>query len=225
MSEQVDLDAMLDEALDEIDDESDEEKETHKVASNAVFKEVSESPDLTRLELTQEEEDTSIVSESKGLSNTTASEEQSPADVFQSMLKDFIQAEDGSDPDEHLVQFMDQVESQLPAKTTEETPEKPDDDENNVDKTIAAILEEMAKANIGDKTEEEILKEMFDAGFPNGGEGFDPESFNPDAVIDGMMEQLLSKDLMYEPMKQVTDKFPQWLEDNQSELSPSEYEE
>ena len=103
------MDAMLDEALDEIDDESDEEKETHKVASNAVFKEVSESPDLTRLELTQEEEDTSIVSESKGLSNTTASEEQSPADVFQSMLKDFIQAEDGGDPDEHLVQFMDQL--------------------------------------------------------------------------------------------------------------------
>ena len=30
-------------------------------------------------------------------------------------------------------------------------------------------------------------------------------------VIDGVMRQLLSKDLMYDPTKQVCDKFPEWL--------------
>ena len=30
-------------------------------------------------------------------------------------------------------------------------------------------------------------------------------------VIDGVMRQLLSKDLMYEPAKQICDKFPEWL--------------
>jgi peroxin-19 len=30
-------------------------------------------------------------------------------------------------------------------------------------------------------------------------------------VIDGVMRQLLSKDLMYEPTKQICEKFPEWL--------------
>ena len=33
-------------------------------------------------------------------------------------------------------------------------------------------------------------------------------------VIDGVMRQLLSKDLMYEPTKQICDKFPEWLANN-----------
>jgi hypothetical protein len=28
---------------------------------------------------------------------------------------------------------------------------------------------------------------------------------------------------MYEPMKQVTEKFPKWLEENKSKLSPEDY--
>jgi peroxin-19 len=58
-----------------------------------------------------------------------------------------------------------------------------------------------------------------------GGQADGDDGFNPDAVIDGMMEQLLSKDLMYEPMKQVATKFPCWLEERQSTLSPKEYAE
>jgi peroxin-19 len=30
-------------------------------------------------------------------------------------------------------------------------------------------------------------------------------------VIDSVMKQLLSRDLMYDPIKQVCDKFPEWL--------------
>lgn len=41
----------------------------------------------------------------------------------------------------------------------------------------------------------------------------------PDDFIDGMMEQLLSKELMYEPMKQVTEKFPSWLKRNKTLLT------
>ena len=45
-----------------------------------------------------------------------------------------------------------------------------------------------------------------------------------DTILDGMMEQLLCKDIMYEPMKQVASKFPKWLQEHQSVLSPTEYE-
>ncbi|OEU16866.1 Pex19 protein, partial [Fragilariopsis cylindrus CCMP1102] len=37
------------------------------------------------------------------------------------------------------------------------------------------------------------------------------------------MEQLLSKELMYEPMKQVTEKFPLWLEQNKNKISEKEW--
>ena len=33
-------------------------------------------------------------------------------------------------------------------------------------------------------------------------------------VIDGVMKQLLSRDLMYEPTKQICEKFPEWLATN-----------
>eukprot|EP00536_Pseudo-nitzschia_multiseries_P000879 jgi/Psemu1/179680/e_gw1.11.87.1 len=39
------------------------------------------------------------------------------------------------------------------------------------------------------------------------------------------MEQLLSKELMYEPMKQVAEKFPSWLERNQKILTPEEWDQ
>lgn len=43
-------------------------------------------------------------------------------------------------------------------------------------------------------------------------------------VVDGMMKQLLSREFMYEPMKDITEKFPKWLADNKAKLSMEEYE-
>jgi peroxin-19 len=62
-------------------------------------------------------------------------------------------------------------------------------------------------------------------GSGGGGEGpfAEPNGLNTDDFVDGMMEQLLSKELMYEPMKQVVEKFPAWLEAKQSELSEDEW--
>merc|ERR1719231_787343 len=39
-----------------------------------------------------------------------------------------------------------------------------------------------------------------------------------------MMRQLLSKELMYEPMKQVCDKYPEWLAMQSEALSREDYE-
>jgi len=45
-----------------------------------------------------------------------------------------------------------------------------------------------------------------------------------DQMVDGVMKQLLNKDLMYEPMKQVMMRFPKWLAENKEGLSEEEYE-
>jgi len=45
-----------------------------------------------------------------------------------------------------------------------------------------------------------------------------------DTVVDGVMKQLLDKELMYGPMKEVCQRFPSWLASNKDELSHKEYE-
>jgi peroxin-19 len=46
-----------------------------------------------------------------------------------------------------------------------------------------------------------------------------------DGVMDNMMRQLLSKDIMYVPMKQITEKYPEWLAKNEARLPAREYEQ
>ncbi|OCK81460.1 Pex19 protein [Lepidopterella palustris CBS 459.81] len=69
----------------------------------------------------------------------------------------------------------------------------------------------------------QMLKEMEKGGFD--AEGSD-EDFSK--VLMGMMEQLTHKDILYEPMKELHDKFPAWLESNQTKVDKEDlvrYEE
>ncbi|KAG0169582.1 Peroxisome chaperone and import receptor [Apophysomyces sp. BC1034] len=43
-------------------------------------------------------------------------------------------------------------------------------------------------------------------------------------VLEGMMQQLMSKDMLYEPMKDLSKKYPGWLDANRATLTKSELE-
>ncbi|KAG8071727.1 hypothetical protein GUJ93_ZPchr0006g42397 [Zizania palustris] len=45
-----------------------------------------------------------------------------------------------------------------------------------------------------------------------------------ESIVETMMQQLLSKEILYEPMKDIVEKYPKWLEDNKSKISKEEYE-
>uniref|UniRef100_A0A0D9VJ52 Uncharacterized protein n=1 Tax=Leersia perrieri TaxID=77586 RepID=A0A0D9VJ52_9ORYZ len=45
-----------------------------------------------------------------------------------------------------------------------------------------------------------------------------------DSIVETMMQQLLSKEILYEPMKDIVEKYPKWLEENKSKISKEEYE-
>ena len=68
-----------------------------------------------------------------------------------------------------------------------------------------------AKSEDADDMLAQMLKEMQDGGL--GGSG-DDEGFNK--MLMGMMEQLTNKDILYEPMKELNDKFPTWMTKNKS---------
>jgi len=95
--------------------------------------------------------------------------------------------------------------------------------DENVARTLKLLAEaskglEGADASQAEVMGEELMKNMMEE-FEKLGQ---KEDFAE--VVDGMMHQLLSKDVMYEPMKQVCDKFPEWLADNEPKLSKEDYE-
>lgn len=43
-------------------------------------------------------------------------------------------------------------------------------------------------------------------------------------MVETMMQQLLSKEILHEPMKEIGEKYPKWLEEHEATLSKEEYE-
>ncbi|KAF2117658.1 Pex19 protein family-domain-containing protein [Lophiotrema nucula] len=69
----------------------------------------------------------------------------------------------------------------------------------------------------------QLLKEMETGNF--GGEGND-EDYSK--ILMGMMEQLTNKEILYEPMKELNDKFPAWMDSNREKVDKDDlkrYEE
>lgn len=54
-----------------------------------------------------------------------------------------------------------------------------------------------------------------------GGQGGGQNEFLP--FMQGMMQSLLSKDVLYPSLKDILDKFPEWLETHKDNLSSEEY--
>lgn len=72
-----------------------------------------------------------------------------------------------------------------------------------------------AAADGSDDFMAELLKQM-QAGGLDGGEGSEEELSK---MLMGMMEQLTNKDILYEPMKELDEKFPEWMEKNGGTVS------
>lgn len=70
-----------------------------------------------------------------------------------------------------------------------------------------------AAAGAAGDSEADMLAEMMKAMSGMEGEGGE-EDFSK--MILGMMEQLTNKEILYEPMKELHDKFPEWMEKNVS---------
>ena len=73
----------------------------------------------------------------------------------------------------------------------------------------------------GGSSEEELLAQMMkELGAGSGGEGGSEEDFNK--MLMGMMSQLTNKEILYEPMKELDEKFPSWLEKNEEKVEKGE---
>ena len=100
---------------------------------------------------------------------------------------------------------------------------KDGDAEKTFQETIKKTMERMqasgdqATAAAASENTDDILAEMMKAMQASGldGEGGE-EDFSK--MLLGMMEQLTNKEILYEPMKELDDKFPEWMEKNKGKV-------
>ncbi|XP_052118384.1 peroxisome biogenesis protein 19-2-like [Arachis duranensis] len=45
-----------------------------------------------------------------------------------------------------------------------------------------------------------------------------------ESIVETMMRQLLSKEILHEPMKEIGERYPKWLEEHKSSLSKEDYD-
>ncbi|KAI5060832.1 hypothetical protein GOP47_0023337 [Adiantum capillus-veneris] len=74
-------------------------------------------------------------------------------------------------------------------------------------------METKDQEDMADKLVESIVKQFEELG----------SSEDMQGIMDTMMQQLLSKEVLHEPMKEFCEKYPNWLEVNKSSLSDEDF--
>lgn len=67
------------------------------------------------------------------------------------------------------------------------------------------------------------LQELLSCGAGDGSEG-PTDDADVETLVRGVMETVLSKDVLYPPLKHLVSGYPDWLADNRSRLDPEEFE-
>lgn len=80
-------------------------------------------------------------------------------------------------------------------------------------------LESMPGSRAGDGLLNDAMMEDWVKQFEELAGGQDMES-----IVETMMQQLLSKEVLHEPMKEIGQKYPKWLEDHKSNLSSEDFD-
>jgi peroxin-19 len=138
---------------------------------------------------------------------------------FEDIMKEMSSEMGGANPldaVEHMQHVPEALKEKEPASKEEKAPTAA---EKSFQETIQKTMERMQSSSqsadtaAASSSQDDILAQMLasmeSGGLPGnfGGEG--DEDFSK--VLMGMMEQLTNKDILYEPMKELDDKFPAWM--------------
>lgn len=277
---QKELDSMLDAALDDLDSDSDSnDDDEYNDEINQRSVENNNSTTQKNNDITTDEEQDEVRM-AKALENVMEGLMKMNTETegnHQSQSQQ--QQEEGDKEDlefsqEAFVNFIQEMKKAVSTMDEETTNQKtrakpsnnnPDDSttvNNDVDRTVSKILNDMAKSSneendnghvdynqvfpeaaqmeqMGEELMESMMKE-FGKHFASATAAAEPSTsteknnkqknnsasdndIQENVLLEGMMKQLLNKEVMYDPMKQVSDRFPKWLAEHKSTLSEEEY--
>ncbi|KAI4803604.1 Pex19-domain-containing protein [Aureobasidium sp. EXF-8846] len=83
---------------------------------------------------------------------------------------------------------------------------------------------ESASAAAATSSQDDMLAQMLKDLESGNFSGMDGDSGDFNSMLMGMMEQLVNKDILYEPMKELHDNFPDWLEKHKDSTSKEDLE-
>jgi len=216
----VDLDSILDSALDEFEEQQLQEKAASTGKSgNAKTKEGKKQESLKE----KQERAAELQRLMKGV------EDPEFGPTVQKTLQQLSNVDEGNETVEDLFSSLKDKFKDDRKPTFIPDPNNIEDKTaiNNADFDVSNTLKMLGEAQQGmqgfetgklEEAGEGMMEEMM-AQFEALGE---KEDYNE--VVDGVMRQLLSKDLMFEPTRQICEKFPEWLALHKKNLSDSEYD-
>jgi signal recognition particle GTPase len=219
---QPNLDLILDQALDDFEEQSLVEKASAVQASNKNAESESNESSNERMLLQSK-----LLEQKKMEELLQTLQDPLYGATLQSTLKSLSSTNEGIETVDGLfAQLAKQFEQQHKSTLY---PDNVKDQRGMelTDREVAATMQMIGGAQKGmegfepskiEETAEGMMEEMVSQ-FEELGE---KEDYNE--VVDGVMRQLLSKDLMYDPTKQICDKFPEWLATHRRSLSESEYQ-
>jgi len=106
--------------------------------------------------------------------------------------------------------------------TASEAP--PGRQQSGIQEKLSQTLNELTQSSAclsEQPSEEELQRLLMSCGLSDGAE---PNLDNLLPMMEGMMQSLLSKELLYPALKEMADKFPDWLANNRSKISESQYD-
>jgi peroxin-19 len=219
----AELDNILDSALEDF-----EEQQLLEKAAATAQKDSAAAKSKAQKTLAQEKEKRARAEEMARLMKGVEDPEFGP--TVQKTLQDLSNTEEGNQTVEDL--FSGLKDKFVDDKRTSFLPDgqpMQDDAEGiqNADFEVAKTLKMLGEAQKGmagfeagkmEEAGEQMIEDMMGQ-FESLGEKEDYQE-----VVDGVMRQLLSKDLMWEPTKQICEKFPEWLALHKKNLGDAEYE-
>lgn len=220
------LDSILDEALDELDIESDDEDVKNIIQSPNNPDEIGGNHLHDGTNDKDRQSDflgSSFQDLVNNLSNLSSniSENEGVPDVA-ALEKLLSELQSSETPDASTKTNGENTTEQNKNKSKDKNT-KVNSSQSDLDEKVEKIINDMSKIGSGanvphmDEMGGEIMESMMKE-FENMGNKEDSEE-----IVEGMMKQLISKEIMYEPIKQVTDKFPHWLAEKKKSLSDKEY--
>ncbi|RVD80281.1 uncharacterized protein DFL_008182 [Arthrobotrys flagrans] len=162
----------------------------------------------------------------QGMADLLKEMEESPE--FQAQFDSLVQELDKS-VDPVPKQTSNGKEAVITPGTSERQPEIDDEvaqGASSFHDTIAKTMERMKESGaeidteMADSQSDDFLAEMLRQMQTTTGQGGSDEDFSK--MLMGMMEQLTNKEILYEPMKELDDKFPGWLVENEGKHSAEE---
>ncbi|XP_014234654.1 peroxisomal biogenesis factor 19 [Trichogramma pretiosum] len=138
------------------------------------------------------------------------------AEQFQKNLEELMKNEAGTELGESFKKMAETVAGAISTDTSEAENITAD-----FQSAIAQAMKDLSaqsetlSAGVPNITDADLAAMFGQASFENAGEDMLP-------FMQGMMQSLLSKDVLYPSMKDLIDKYPAWLDENREKLSPEE---